>query len=250
MGACLVRNDFDHDRSVLKRTSPNHPKSTRTGATPVNRKLAILLTTVGFGSILLTGCGSPAAEVSSSPSAATTPTATAAEFTQVTSTRMIDEAGENFPEGSMFDCPSELPIAVGSTQPCTLTFSDSTVITYNVTMATVDGAVYTLDIKKVADTANSSAPTGEAANDPAFISPAANVTENAMQVLIDLGNDASDLAGFDCPNDLNVAVGAYAECAITQTDGDSVTTYPTTFYVMSVDGDKYVLEIGDDIVAE
>jgi hypothetical protein len=84
-------------------------------------------------------------------------------------------------------------------------------------------------------------------SDGAFISPAADVTENAIQALLALGNDASDMAGFECPNDLNVIVGAYAECAIVQTDGDSITTDPYTFYVMCVDGDQYVLEIGDDI---
>lgn len=211
----------------------------------MNRNLTIFIATAGFGSILLAGCSSPAEETSTSAS-----TATAAEFTQVASTRMIDEAGEDFPEGSIFDCPLDLPIATGSTQPCTLTFADSTVITWDVTMATVDGDVYTLDIKKVADTADSSAPTDEASNDPAFISPAADVTENATQVLLDLGNSETDLVGFDCPNDLNVSVGAYAECAIVIEDGDSVTTYPSTFYVTSVDGDTYQLEMGDDIGVE
>jgi hypothetical protein len=209
----------------------------------MNRKHTILLATAGIGGILLTGCCSPAAEVESSVPAV----ATAFEFTQFASDRIIAEAGMEFPEGSTFNCASELPIAVGSTQPCTLTFSDSTVITWDVTMATVDGSAYTLDIKQVDDNANSSEPANEMTSDGAFISPAADVTENAIQALLALGNDASDMAGFECPNDLNVIVGAYAECAIVQTDGDSITTDPYTFYVMCVDGDQYVLEIGDDI---
>jgi hypothetical protein len=109
----------------------------------MNRKHTILLATAGIGGILLTGCCSPAAEVESSVPAV----ATAFEFTQFASDRIIAEAGMEFPEGSTFNCASELPIAVGSTQPCTLTFSDSTVITWDVTMATVDGSAYTLDMQ-------------------------------------------------------------------------------------------------------